>query len=82
MNRLFLLVEVSCILRHFISGAAPLVDGKNPLMDVADKWPGHTHLSFDVACVQGAEVYLNEIGINSSLASQVTLNFFLENLFF
>jgi lactoylglutathione lyase len=48
---------------NFIVNAAPPPEGKNVLMDVADKYPGYTHVALRIASMDRTVDELKSLGI-------------------
>lgn len=51
---------------NFIVNGVPFESGKNPLMDVDDKYSGYTHVALRVASLASAQELLERAGIELS----------------
>jgi len=48
---------------NFIVNGKPYEGGQNPLMDLADKYPGYTHIAFDIESIDATLAALSAAGI-------------------
>lgn len=48
---------------NFIVNGKPFEGGQNPLMDIDDKYPGYTHVAFDVGSMEQTVAALGTLGI-------------------
>jgi lactoylglutathione lyase len=48
---------------NFIVNATPASDGKNVLMDIAEKHPGYTHVALRVESIERTVEQLGELGV-------------------
>lgn len=51
---------------NFIVNGAPFEGGKNPLMDIDEKYPGYTHVALRVASLAATQELLERAGIELS----------------